>query len=298
MSHQLGQAKIGQVGLRGAKEHEAGPGDRTPTLPARFDRLPATHFSLGQDDSYYATLGELGDTLREFVLSGMRDIAYDTAARRVALSEKVTTTSLLRTVTTKTVEDQFARMAHGGERLTPYEFTFRPKSTDPRPGLRFSVTPGSRPPSNIHVLIGRNGVGKSTLLNDMARAWSSRSREDEPRPGPWDQLSNIVSVSFSAFDDFTPANDPSRAAARPDLPLRRPEEGRRTRGPARRAQGRASHPHRDDEVAEDWRLVGARRARLRKALGLLEERSDLRRSRPGGHCGSPDAAGGRRRHRF
>ena len=30
--------------------------------------------------------------------------------------------------------------------------------------------PESQPPTNIHVLIGRNGVGKTHLLNHMTRA--------------------------------------------------------------------------------------------------------------------------------
>ncbi|MFJ7946879.1 hypothetical protein ACIQ6K_24975 [Streptomyces sp. NPDC096354] len=34
----------------------------------------------------------------------------------------------------------------------------------------FQVTPESSPSSNIHVLIGRNGVGKTTLLRNLAGA--------------------------------------------------------------------------------------------------------------------------------
>lgn len=142
------------------------------------------------------------------MLGGLHDIAFDEEARRRALPEKVTTTSLLRSVSMKTVEDQFTRMAHGGERLTPYSFAFRPASVEPRPQLKFAVQPGSRPPSNIHVLIGRNGVGKSTLLNSMARVMVSKSSAKDAGKGPWDQLSNIVSVSFSAFDDFKPVKVP------------------------------------------------------------------------------------------
>ena len=36
--------------------------------------------------------------------------------------------------------------------------------------MEFSVEPESEPPTNIHVLIGRNGVGKTYLLNHMTRA--------------------------------------------------------------------------------------------------------------------------------
>ena len=36
--------------------------------------------------------------------------------------------------------------------------------------LKFEVESESQPPTNIHVLIGRNGVGKTHLLNLMTRA--------------------------------------------------------------------------------------------------------------------------------
>lgn len=267
--HSLGDVKIGTVGLLGARANQAAAGERMPGLPAEFSVLSEEFFSLGQDDSYYSSLDELGAQFREDVLRGLRDIAFDELARRTALFQKVTTTSLLRSVTLKTVEDQFARMAHGGARLTPYSFSFKPRSAEPRPALAFSVEPGSRPPTNIHVLIGRNGVGKSTLLNSMAKVMVEKSRADDDPAGPWDQLSNIVSVSFSAFDDFSPMK----------------QSRERPRGLTYHYVGLKKVAGRDSESAglKDDRaistemtkslklcLVGARRARLRQALGLLE----------------------------
>lgn len=267
-SHRLGEVKIGQVGLAGAKAADADPGQRCPSLPPKFKKLPTKFFSLGQDDSYYETLNDQGTAMRDLVLAGLRDIAYDEKARRVAMAEKVTTTSLLRSVTMKTVEDQFARMAHGGERLTPYSFTFLPKSTEPRPRLSFSVTPASRPPSNIHVLIGRNGVGKSTLLNGLAETMVRKSRAEPPSPGPWDQLSNMVSVSFSAFDEFKPmsvSRDRTRGLTYHYVGLKKVSA----------KEGEATTKDESAIRAEMTRslklcLVGARRARLRTALNLLE----------------------------
>jgi predicted ATPase len=72
------------------------------------------------------------------------------------------------------------------------------------------VRPESQPPTNIHVIIGRNGVGKTRLLQLMAHALvsgeSSSDRgefrsDDENEDG---HFANLVSVSFSAFDDFEP----------------------------------------------------------------------------------------------
>lgn len=43
--------------------------------------------------------------------------------------------------------------------------------------LRFQVKPESLPPTNIHAIIGRNGVGKSHLLHSMTKLIV---REDDP----------------------------------------------------------------------------------------------------------------------
>jgi predicted ATPase len=109
-------------------------------------------------------------------------------------------------------------MAFGGARLTPFSFTYTPppwsKRTAP-PKLKFKVVPESAPPTNVHVLIGRNGVGKTHTVNQLANAlvrpneadenygeleWTNASQlEDSSNAFP-----SIISVSFSAFDPFEP----------------------------------------------------------------------------------------------
>jgi energy-coupling factor transporter ATP-binding protein EcfA2 len=125
--------------------------------------------------------------------------------------------SLLRSVTPATVRGQFHRIARGGARLSRYEFSYTapkpPRSRAEPVTLSFEVEPESQPPTNIHVLIGRNGVGKTHLLNHMARALVQESAkaavvgaftggtEDIPEGH---LFANLVSVTFSAFDPFEP----------------------------------------------------------------------------------------------
>ncbi|MFE9469403.1 hypothetical protein ACFYNW_38515 [Streptomyces virginiae] len=56
-------------------------------------------------------------------------------------------------------------------RLLDYHFAYTPptKQAHESVTLDFKADPGSTPPSNVHVLIGRNGVGKTTLLKRIAR---------------------------------------------------------------------------------------------------------------------------------
>lgn len=214
VSHNIGSVKIGQ---RGLKPHpgtsEPPTGHRKPAVPTRFDQLNDTFFSLGQDDTYYERLGKLGNSVRVHVLKALRDVAYDADIWSQVQEEEVTTESLLRSVSSVSVEGQYRRLAHGRIRLTPYAFAFAPPKRmgdgTPPYELEFDVIPSSKPPTNIHVLIGRNGVGKTRLLVLMAKTLAApdptarqsgtfrwRDDLDEQR-----RFASLVTVSFSAFDD-------------------------------------------------------------------------------------------------
>lgn len=153
--HEIGGVKIAKFGM--------GDGHGRAKLPTSFERLEETFFSLGQDDSYYENLNDLGSTVRDAILLGLRDLALDATLFERARHEGVTGVSLLRSVSTATVAGQFHRLARGGARLSRYSFSYSPPAQ--RGGradaLTFAVEPESHPPTNIHVVIGRNGVGKT-----------------------------------------------------------------------------------------------------------------------------------------
>jgi hypothetical protein len=206
--HNIGGVKIGQFGMEERQRRAA--------IPGTFDILDEVFFSLGQDDSFYAALNDLGPELRDQILRGLRDVALNPDLFERALNERVTGVSLLRSVTPATVRGQFRRLARGGARLSRYNFVYSaPKVLKPRRpsvSLSFEVEPESEPPTNIHVLIGRNGVGKTYLLNLMTRALAEeRSSADvvgaftsEADDLDGTLFANLVSVTFSAFDPFDP----------------------------------------------------------------------------------------------
>ncbi|CAN5719243.1 AAA family ATPase [soil metagenome] len=211
----LGLVKIGRSKM---------PKDsKRPELPETFSQLDKEFFSLGQSEEYYEQLGNFESMLRDAVLRGLRDVVANQTRWRNALKHDVTTTSLLRSVSSKSVTGQFRRLLAGGARLTRFSFQFdSPASSDSVwavPSLSFEVRPDSLPPSNVHALIGRNGVGKSRLLHVMAKALTQGQRgnhgafvslSDEDEKGPL--FANVVSVSFSAFDAFPPLDEPTEKA--------------------------------------------------------------------------------------
>lgn len=202
----FGGVKIGQFGLRGESRTEAeGKGVRSPNLPTDFRELPEDSFSLGQSPEYYSAIKALGPDFRKWYLKAIRDLAYDRQLLNRAQNEDVTTVSLLRSVELASVRSQYSRLAHGGERFEGFKFSFRTRGSQDNlgPSMKFETTPFSQPPTNLHVLIGRNGVGKSTTLNAIAkRILDSTEGDIESRPPSLRKLTNLVSISFSAFDDF------------------------------------------------------------------------------------------------
>jgi hypothetical protein len=271
---EVGQVKIAKFGL--------GQGNARTELPGTFDSLGDDHFSLGQEDSYYEKLNGLGEEVRDAILEGLKDLAADLDRLGRALDERVTGVSLLRSVPLASVRGQFHRLTQGGARLSRFDFSY---TLPPWPGevgdgtrVEFGVTPESTPPTNIHVLAGRNGVGKTRMLNLMARALvGDPTAEDEVghfdtaggTASPEDAFASLVSVSFSAFDEFEPLpehRDKSQGLRYAHVGLKRPST----------PDGKPSAPKAFSQLSAEFvksvRLCrsGARGGRWRRALELLE----------------------------
>lgn len=204
ISNYIGKIKIG--------EHSMSEGQRRPNIPNEFDCLDKGFFSLGQTDFYYDNLKKLGKELRTKVLVCLNDIAFNSEIYESAIKENVTHTSLLRDISTSTVQGQFRRIANGGARLTQYYFKYtsaedKQALSDPME-LSFKVIPESNPPTNIHVIIGRNGVGKTRLIKNMISSIIKSSYNLDgvgSFSGDSDAnklFANVICVAFSAFDEF------------------------------------------------------------------------------------------------
>lgn len=205
----VGEVKIGYNG-----QHL---GWTSENMPDSFDRLSSEFFSIGQSTEYYERIRAIPGFQKDWLVS-LGDLAALPNRRQVAYEQKVFIDSLTRTVSVAVIEQQFARIVDGHAALTPYDFEFAREQSASLSGvkLRFQVSPESKPPSNIHVLIGRNGVGKTRLLNGMIEGALAASPGDLSsgafiEKSGWNNsridakyFSGIVSVSFSAFDPFDP----------------------------------------------------------------------------------------------
>lgn len=183
----LNEEEIGFVKI-GFNDQEEG--DRN-NLPRIFHKAPSGYFSVGQNLNYYSKLQNLGDDLRIDCLAGLNDIAYNDDIYKKVINEKVVEISFLRGVTKETISNQFRRIAHGGAILIEYSFNY--KADNQKSEFTFEVEPHSLPPTNIHALIGTNGVGKTTTIMGLANNYLENKLDNT--------FSNAIFISFSIFDN-------------------------------------------------------------------------------------------------
>lgn len=212
--HELNNVKIGFVG-----QTEEIPTYRT--IEVKFNQLPEIYFSVGTDVLYYKTIYKFSENYRINYLKGIRDVAFDQNILSIALSERVFKVSHLRSLSFRSIEQQFKRILGGSVPIDDYDFRFTLDSSDKRAGyqLDFQVHANSKPSTNVHAIIGRNGVGKTTLLNAMIRSFTDipnvigrfEEKGGRPRYRPIgsDYFSSVISISFSAFDPFNPPQEQS-----------------------------------------------------------------------------------------
>mgnify|MGYP003114230589 CR=1 FL=1 len=170
-----------------------------------FEKLSDNYFSVGQDIDYYRKIEKLGYENREFILSALRDIAYNPIIYDNSIDLKVTLTSLVRDISLVSLKNEYRKLALGNSILSDYEFSFGKNNDKTKQLLTFKVDPNSNPPSNIHVLIGRNGVGKTFIIEGMIESILDGNSSAGVFKNMIDNsiiFSNLVSVSFSAFEDI------------------------------------------------------------------------------------------------
>jgi predicted ATPase len=225
--HSIGDVKVGVIGQTEGWIQEL--------IPQQFDVLPDGFYSLGQDADYYRNIKNmLTDKMVTNVLTALGDVAHNSNQLPFVENEQAFTNSITRSVNRATIEQQFQRILRGEAPLTSYDFFYEKATTEHHSGIKveFQVKPNTKPSSNIHILIGPNGVGKTTLLNKMVDALlPDRGTPEETgyfatlskRPKLFgqakqtllsdDYFAGVVSVSFSAFDPFTPPADQPNANA-------------------------------------------------------------------------------------
>ena len=199
----IGTVKIGEIDQRQPK----------PSIAQEFSELSDNFFSLGQEPSYYERIEKLDTKQKDYVINALRDMVYNSAILHNALKQDVTKDSLMRVVPLATIKGQFQRIISQDAKILGYSFKYKlPEwwhSINSRV-LEFKVEPEKNPPANIQVLIGRNGVGKTSLIGSMYDSLVTSPYYNPKPPGQFifdsdsDAFANVIFVSFNVFDRFRP----------------------------------------------------------------------------------------------
>lgn len=211
--HDLGQVKIGFTGQTTEQTTYS-------EIGKQFEKLEERFFSLGQSVDYYKKLAVINDEIKTEFLLRIRDIVFQPNLITAISEEDVFGTSLLRHESLSIIKGQYARVLEGGAERTNYYFRYQKLATESsgEVNLSFDVEFDANPPTNIHAVIGRNGVGKTTILNGMINSITRKdqttgafkykpARFSTEREIESDYFSSLVSVSFSAFDPFVPPRE-------------------------------------------------------------------------------------------
>lgn len=206
-SHSIGSIKIGMFGAEpGFVAYEE--------LPSSFEKLGKKFFSLWQSADSYQKARKLKDEIGINIFEDLNDISFDLELLDKCRKQLVVQDSLLRSINIFTVKNQFHRITLGQAKLTPFSFSYEINKGVNPVLLSFDVQPNSYPPSNIHVLIGGNGVGKSTLIRDMIAGICEKDKEEISGQFIYNEVNsvsmeesehfaNVICVGFSPFDDFS-----------------------------------------------------------------------------------------------
>ncbi|RAL31643.1 hypothetical protein CVN56_26085 [Rhodococcus sp. AQ5-07] len=205
----LWMSKTEVVELGGVKILEYGQASGRPNVPMVFDELPEDFCSLGQDIEYYENLNNLPKEIRQNYLHALRDVVQNPAIEEKFEGQFGWNTSLLRFGEAANALNA-GRKLLSGNALSPdkLSFEFDWANTDYVTQVPFRFNDSGQLPGRCHVLIGYNGVGKTTMLADLALAASSGGRKragSKSRSkisGNDTTFGAVVSISYSPFDTF------------------------------------------------------------------------------------------------
>lgn len=214
----IGRLKVGRRDLAAPiwGQFTVGVTELLEEIPQPISSLPTEYFSLSDSVEFYDHLmsQDVVDPIE--LLVALNDVAYDLDKLEEVKAELVFKTALTRDVSLPTVREVMHRVILGEEANLSNEYSrFEARldylSQSPGAGqeytpiVDFEVVEKGLLPTNLHVLIGANGVGKTTFLNHLARYFVSiGEREFDPNGVTLSgsNISKLISMSLSAVDSF------------------------------------------------------------------------------------------------
>lgn len=195
--HNIGSVKIIKRGCPNTDE----------CLEQKFYSLPEDFCSLGFDVSYYQEMKKVLGEKAYTCLAALRDAACFSNIHESFERESAFEKSLCRfNVSEKALrEGRYHVNGRNMDDAYAFAFKFQPRYADHNDKMiiNFRFAYKCQPYKRIIGLIGENGVGKTTLINEIVGALINGNKElfDGLKP----LFSQVIIVSYSPFDQFLPS---------------------------------------------------------------------------------------------
>lgn len=177
------------------------------SLEKIFERLPDDYISLGQDLYYYKDFIE---NLGKEKLNLLNDVIINEQYFQLILENNDVFKQSLARFFSKEMYNQVVNFFDGKDIFEDsYGFTiFNYKNTD----LGFSVATKSILPTNVHAIIGSNGVGKTRLLESIVKSYNNNiykelNIETIDSDLKKHQFQHLVFATTSIFSELKPLSE-------------------------------------------------------------------------------------------
>ena len=174
--------------------------------------LPEKFFSLGQDLEYYRQIKECFPKSYQQILKNLRDcVVLPTLAEKIE-QEDIFKTSLTRSEYQKDSHSAQEAFDYGmdilnfGKKILDQTFDYFYTYGNNAPlRIHFDFKGSDLFPRRLYALIGDNGVGKTTLLNDIPVKLREQKRPaSEYFFEPYPLFKKIITISLNQYDSFDP----------------------------------------------------------------------------------------------
>lgn len=189
-------------------EDEKGSGKVDDYLPREINQLDDSFCSLGVDVNYYASLKEMLPNDYRDILHRLNDLAYDEIRWNRFKDYPGVQKSLQRSSSSqKAREEAYSILEKNEIRKKDLSFSYiaHLPYSESEVQLDFTFDNVEEVPYRINALVGKNGTGKTHILNFLAEKLSGFNHEvgdtkfgDGERPS----FDKVISISYSAFDPF------------------------------------------------------------------------------------------------
>lgn len=174
-------------------------------LSESFDRLNDDFCSLGQNANYYKLLKGIHKLDRDKILRSLNDAAIHKKYREMYEEHSFFKSSLIRFSEASKVLIEAKKIIKNEElEKNNYEFKFSCKLERAEEAHEiFFDFKEDLLPYRVNAFVGKNATGKTSILNEIAKAMSGADKVNNSEFFPSKPLfSKVITISYSAFDEM------------------------------------------------------------------------------------------------